>query len=130
MTILTVTHRTTYRYANPVTFGDHRLMFRPRDSHDLRLIDTKLTIRPAATVRWFHDVLGNSIAIAQFAEPANELFFESSFRAEHFPIAVEQLPLEDYARFYPFSYDAADIPDLGRTVERHYADPEHKIDAW
>ena len=35
---MTVRHSTTYKYANPVTFGDHRMMLRPRDSHDLRLV--------------------------------------------------------------------------------------------
>ena len=69
MTILKLVHRTHYRYANPVTFGDHRMMMRPRDSHDLRLIDTGLTISPAATVRWMHDVFGNSVAMAHFCEP-------------------------------------------------------------
>ena len=56
MTILKVLHRTQYRYANAVTFGDHRMMMRPRDSHDLRLIDTGLTISPPAQVRWMFDV--------------------------------------------------------------------------
>jgi transglutaminase-like putative cysteine protease len=130
MAILTITHRTTYRYASQVAFGDHRLMFRPRDSHDLRLLETALTIRPAATVRWLHDVFGNSIAIARFSERANELFVESRFRAEHFPIKPQELVLEPFAEAYPFSYAAEEIPDLGRTVERHYPDPEHKIDAW
>jgi transglutaminase-like putative cysteine protease len=130
MTILTVTHRTTYRYASPVAFGDHRLMFRPRDSHDLRLLETGLTIRPAASIRWYHDVFGNSMAVASFNEQASELFFESFFRAEHYPVTPDQLPVDDYARSYPFSYDAAEIPDLGRTTERHYPDPEHKVDAW
>ena len=69
MTILKLLHRTRYRYANPVTFGDHRMMMRPRDSHDLRLIDTGLTISPTATVRWMHDVFGNSVAVAHFCEP-------------------------------------------------------------
>ncbi|MGI3776427.1 MAG: transglutaminase N-terminal domain-containing protein, partial [Janthinobacterium lividum] len=36
MTVLTVTHTTTYRYRRPVRFDQHRLMLRPRDSHDLR----------------------------------------------------------------------------------------------
>ena len=40
------------------------------------------------------------------------------------------MALEEFAQRYPFSYDAEEIPDLGRTVERHYPDPEHKIDAW
>jgi transglutaminase-like putative cysteine protease len=35
-----------------------------------------------------------------------------------------------YARTHPFSYSAEEVPDLGRTMERHYPDPEHKIDEW
>jgi hypothetical protein len=68
MTVVTVHHRTIYRYANPVQFGPHRLMLRPRDSHDLRLLDTNLAIQPAASVHWLHDVFGNSVAIASFSE--------------------------------------------------------------
>jgi transglutaminase-like putative cysteine protease len=130
MSVLKVRHRTTYRYARPVEFGEHRLMFRPRDSHDLRLLDTALTIEPAASVRWLHDVFGNSIAIASFAEPAAELVFESTFRTEHFPVAEEAIVIEPYAQQVPFSYSTEEMPDLGRTVERAYADPEHKIDDW
>ncbi len=70
---LTVKHSTLYRYRQPVRFGEHRLMFRPRDSHDMRLVSTALKISPPATVRWLHDVFGNSIAIATFAEAAAEL---------------------------------------------------------
>jgi transglutaminase-like putative cysteine protease len=130
MSILTVRHRTHYRYARPVAFGEHRLMFRPRDSHDLHLIDSSLLIEPAANVRWLHDVFGNSIAIASFAEPAAELLFESTFRAEHFPAAEEAIVLEPFAQRFPFSYSAEEMPDLMRSVERAYADPEHKVDAW
>ncbi|MDR3534363.1 MAG: transglutaminase family protein [Rhodopila sp.] len=130
MPVLTVTHTTTYRYANPVTFGEHRMMMRPRDSHDLRLLETSLILRPCGTIRWIHDVFGNSIAIAKFAEPANELHVESMFRAEHFPLAESAVEIEEYARHRPFSYDASEMPDIGRTVERHYPDPEHQVDAW
>ena len=66
MRTLEIVHRTRYDYSAPVTLGEHRLMFRPRDSHDLRLLHTGLAIEPAAQVRWIHDPFGNSIAIAQF----------------------------------------------------------------
>ena len=36
--ILNVRHLTTYRYKRPVEFGDHRMMMRPRDGHDQRLL--------------------------------------------------------------------------------------------
>lgn len=131
MTVLNVRHKTTYTYKQPVTFGEHRLMSRPRDSHDLRLIETTLSITPPATsIRWMHDVFGNSIAIASFSEPAAQLLIESAFRAEHYPVPGQEIYIEPFAEKLPFSYSAEDTADLGRTKERHYADPEHKVDAW
>ncbi|MGQ9364767.1 transglutaminase family protein [Azospirillum sp. ST 5-10] len=130
MTVLSVRHTTTYRYSQPVRFGDHRLMFRPRDSHDLRLLETLLVMSPPAEVRWMHDVFGNSIAIARFTEEAAELRIESRIRLEPFTPEVPDFPVEEYARTYPFSYSAEEVPDLGRTMERHYPDPEHLVDAW
>jgi len=131
MAILNVHHKTTYTYRRPVEFGEHRLMSRPRDSHDLRLLDTTLVITPAASsTRWLHDVFGNSIAIVNFSRPAQELVIESSFRAEHYPAAAREIAVEHYAEKFPFSYSAEDTADLGRTKERHYADPDHRIDEW
>jgi len=128
--VLNVVHRTRYTYAQPVSFGPHRLMMRPRDSHDLRLLATSLTISPPATVRWLHDAFGNSVAVAEFSQAGDELLVVSSFRAEHYPLPEEAVTLEEYARRYPFSYDALETPDIGRTIERHYPDREHRIDAW
>jgi transglutaminase-like putative cysteine protease len=131
MTILHVQHKTTYVYKKPVEFGEHRLMSRPRDSHDLRLLDTTLTIDPpASALRWIHDVFGNSIAIATFNQPAERLVFETGFRAEHFPSEPQALSVEDYAARFPFNYAADEAMDLAHTRDRHYEDPEHKIDSW
>lgn len=131
MNILRVHHRTEYRYQHPVALGLHRLMCRPRDSHDLRLLDTGITITPQpADLRWMHDVFGNSIAIATFAEPASELIFESTFRAEHFPLTERALIVDDYAATLPLSYSASETVDLAPSQARHYPDPEHKLDAW
>ena len=130
MPIVTIRHTTTYGYAQPVEFGDHRLMFRPRDSHDLRLLQTGLEISPSPRIRWLHDVFGNSIAVASFPEPASELRLVSTIRLEHFPGVALEFPIEAYARTHPFSYSAEEVPDLGRTIERHYPDPEHKVDEW
>ena len=67
MSLLTVRHLTVYRYSEPVGLGEHRMMFRPRESHDLRLIQTNLEITPApASLRWLHDVFDNSVAVAAF----------------------------------------------------------------
>ena len=131
MTILKVAHRTEYRYQKPVVLGRHRLMSRPRDSHDLRLLDTGLIITPQpAELRWMHDVFGNSIAMVTFAEPAAELVFESTFRAEHFPLPPRTIVVDDYAATLPLCYSAGEDFDLGSSRARHYPDPDHKLDAW
>src|ERR1700733_13077575 len=131
MFILNVNHRTCYRYAEQVEFGEHRLMSRPRDSHDLRLIDTTLRIDPpSSALRWIHDVFGNSITIANFDSHCDTAISESAFRAAHHPAESRSLVVERYAARLPFSYAADDALDLGRTKERHYADPEHRIDQW
>jgi transglutaminase-like putative cysteine protease len=106
-------------------------MSRPRDSHDLRLLDTGITITPKPSeLRWMHDVFGNSIAIARFVDPAAELIFESTFRAEHFPLPARTIVIDDYAATLPLSYSASEDVDLGSSKARHYADPGHQLDAW
>ena len=47
MQILTVRHLTVYRYRQLVSFGAHRMMLRPREGHDQRLISESLQITPA-----------------------------------------------------------------------------------
>jgi len=131
MAVVFVKHRTQYRYAQPVRLLEHRLMSRPRDSHDLRLLETGLTVEPRPRdVRWLHDVFGNSIAVTQFDSASDEVVFESTFLAEHFPVAAEALTLEPYARHLPFRYSAEDSADLGLTKQRQYADPERRVDEW
>ena len=128
---LKVTHITTYAYAKPVAFGEHRMMFRPRDSHDLRILSTRLVITPQpAAIRWLHDVHGNSVAVAGFDATASELRFESEISLQHFESQEPDCPIEEFARTYPFAYAADEIPDLARSIELQYADPEHAVDAW
>lgn len=127
---LTVNHETTYRYRRPVKAGDHYLMFRPRDSHDSRLIDAALTIEPQAKLRWLHDVFGNSVTIASFEEPTDKLFFKSQIVIDRYPFNAPEFPIESFAKEIPFSYPLSEIPDLGRTIERHYPDPERVVTEW
>lgn len=127
---LTVEHKTTYLYRTAVRFGEHRLMFRPRDSHDLRLLDARLAIEPSANIRWLHDVFGNSVAVATFTEPAERLSCTSMIVIDRYPLEGPEFQIESYARTLPFSYPASEVPDLGRSIERHYSDPERKLTEW
>ena len=48
MPSLTIRHVTTYRYRQPVAFGEHRMMLRPRDSHDQKVIEATSRDQPGA----------------------------------------------------------------------------------
>jgi len=73
LTKLRIHHETVYTYTKRVKFGQHRLVVRPREGHDLRVESMNLTVSPAAEVRWIRDVFGNSIALLWFEKGAKEL---------------------------------------------------------
>jgi transglutaminase-like putative cysteine protease len=131
MTILSVRHITKYAYRVPVRLGEHRMMLRPRSSNDQRLLHASLDISPEPRrLRWIHDVFDNSVAIADFHEPTRELRVDSNIMLEHIQSDEPEVVLDDRARHYPFAYDADEIPDLSRSMERFYADPHGDIDRW
>ena len=131
MPVLAVHHLTRYRYRRPVGFGEHRIMFRPREGHDLRLISARLDITPEPiSLRWLHDVNGNSVAVANFTERATELRFETRVVLDHTPGGGLDFPIEPDAETYPFAYDAEELPDLARSIERQYPDPDHVVERW
>jgi transglutaminase-like putative cysteine protease len=131
MPLLTIHHKTEYRYTRPVAFGEHRIMLRPRDGHDLRVLSCELDITPAPMrLRWIHDVFGNSVTIATFDERAETLTFDSTVTVEHNPAEEFALTPDDPAYFYPFLYDAEEFPDLRHFITPNYADPDGELSAW
>jgi transglutaminase-like putative cysteine protease len=131
MTILTIHHKTEYRYTHPVAFGEHRIMLRPRDGHDLRVLSGGLKITPEPmSLRWIHDVFGNSVAIATFDERASTLSFSSTATIEHNPADPFALTPDDPAYFYPFLYDSEEILDLREFIAPQYGDPDGELSAW
>src|SRR5437588_12041293 len=131
MTILTVRHITTYQYKQPASFGEHRMMLRPRESHDQRLLESKLEITPKPrNLRWIQDAFGNYVAIGRFAGRAEALRFDSTIRLDHSPADIVDMDIEEFARAYPFIYGADDKPDLVRFIERHSSDSDHQLDQW
>ncbi len=63
-----IDHTTTYRFNELVSLLPHRLMLRPRESRDLRLISSQITVTPTAVLSWAHDVFGNAVATATFTD--------------------------------------------------------------
>jgi len=131
MPTLTIRHVTTYRYRRPVAFGEHRMMLRPRDAHDQRVIEASLEISPEPTsLRLVQDAFGNHVGIARFSGRSKELWFESVVRLEHAPCDAANLNLEDHAGTFPFHYSADEMPDLARCIERHQPDPGNEVGRW
>lgn len=125
-----ITHTTTYSYAKPVTFGEHRVMFRPRDSHDLRVLATDLVVSPESQVRLIQDPYSNSVALVQPQGEATELKIVCSFTIEHAHSNNLELPLSPSAEFFPFAYSVEERFDLEHYLRPHYDDPEGKLTAW
>jgi transglutaminase-like putative cysteine protease len=131
MPLLTIHHKTEYRYTRPVAFGEHRIMLRPRDGHDLRVLSSLLEIVPQPMrLRWIHDVFGNSVAIATFDERSERLTFTSTVTVEHKGAEEFALTADDPAYFYPFLYDRDEFLDLVRYIEPQYSDPDGELSAW
>ncbi|MBE0620837.1 MAG: transglutaminase family protein [Burkholderiales bacterium] len=119
-----ILHRTYYNFSAAVQLGPHALRLRPRVGHELRIESSSLEIRPAATLRWHRDVEDNSVAIATFDSPANQLAIESEVIIHQYNLAPLDFLVSDYAMDYPFSY----IPE-DRIVLAPYMDAiEHKTD--
>jgi len=68
-----IIHETQYYYNQPVKFGPHRAMLRPREGHDVHISRSRLDVMPVAAVRWLRDIYGNSIAVLTFEKPARKL---------------------------------------------------------
>ncbi len=125
-----ITHTTIYRYRQPVRFGEHRVMFRPRESHDLRVLATDLDVSPDASVRLIQDPLSNSVALVQPRTASDTLQIVCSFRIEHAHSNNLELPLSPHAEFYPFSYSLDERYDLEHYLRPYHDDAEGELTAW
>lgn len=125
-----IVHTTTYSYSKPVTFGEHRVMFRPLESHDLRVLATDLVVSPEASIRLIQDQFSNSIALVQPQSEAAELKIVCSFTIEHAHSNNLELPLAPSAEFFPFAYSVDERLDLEHFLRPHYDDPEGKLTTW
>jgi transglutaminase-like putative cysteine protease len=125
-----ITHTTRYRYSEPVRFGEHRVMFRPRDSHDLRVLATDLYCSPDASVRMVQDPHSNSVALVTPLAPAAELKIVCTFSIEYAPSDDEELALSPGAQFFPFAYRVEERFDLEHYMRPLHDDPDGVLTNW
>lgn len=127
---LSIRHRTTYRYRQPVSLGPHRLMMRPRESRDLRVLSSAITLSPEATVTWAHDVAGNAVATATFQAPADRLVVESVSRVELSVAAYPVFAIAASAIAFPFRYTDDEWTDLGNLTVLQYPEGSPSLREW
>jgi transglutaminase-like putative cysteine protease len=126
-----VEHITTYKYANPVTFGPHRAMFLPRPAVHGRLLSWSAKTNPPSKIRWVSDALSNNVTVMEFSEPSKELIFTFLFRGVHYGTkGVEAFPLEPRAEEVPVQYTPDEWTDLGVNMRPHAEDPDASVAAW
>jgi len=127
---LRVVHTTIYRYNQPVDFGPHRLMLRPRDGHDLWVENAFLTTHPEASLRWYFDTFGNSVAEATFDMPSDHLEIRSELLLSRY--AGSHVPQEISTVIYalPFRYSDEETVDLLPYLWRRNFRGGPALDRW
>jgi transglutaminase-like putative cysteine protease len=131
MTVFVVRHLTRYRYKRAVRLGEHRLLFRPRDSFDQRLLQSHLAISPQpARLRWIHDVFGNCVALFEFDTFSPNLDIEGLIRLDHTPENAPGFEIDENAKLHPFEYDADQLPDLLPSMQQQCHDSGSVLQRW
>jgi transglutaminase-like putative cysteine protease len=99
-----IVHKTEYYYNQPVTFGPHRALLRPREGHDVHIASSRLEVEPKASVSWLRDIYGNSIAVLTFAGPSQKLGILSEVDVDLYDDNPIECLIEPTARSFPFQY--------------------------
>ena len=130
MIAIRIRHRTTYTYRRPVGLGPHRLMLRPRESRDLRLISSEIDVSPASIPTWAHDVFGNAVATVNFSVMTEILTIDATSELELHASAWPVFDIAASAIVYPFRYSDDEWTDLGATAVPQYPDPDGRLRQW
>ncbi len=130
MTALRIAHKTVYRFNDPVNLAPHRLMLRPRESRELRLISHELNISPVAATTWANDVFGNAVAVASFTTMASTLVIDSIGEILLNATAWPVFDIAASAISYPFRYSDDEWTDLGSLTIAQYSDRGDRLQTW
>lgn len=128
--LVSISHVTVYRYSELVQLGTHRLIIRPLEGHDVQIRSSSLRITPAHSIRWLHDVFGNSIALVDFNELANELRVESAVTVEQYNTNPFNFVLERYATELPFQYQEEERFDVASCLQCQFPGDMEAVRNW
>ena len=97
-------------------------MLRPRESRELRLISSQITVTPDPLLTWAHDVFGNAVVTATFQMTATDLVIASAAKLQLDAVAWPVFDIAFSALSYPFRYSDDDWIDLGALAAPQFAD--------
>lgn len=130
MSAIRIRHITTYRFKQPVQLSPHRLMLRPREARELRLMSHLLAITPTPVITWAQDVFGNAVATASFEDSASLFVVDSTcdilLNAADWPV----FDIAASAIWYPFRYSDGEWTDLGALTVTQYSEPPERLQTW
>ncbi|MEY3898148.1 MAG: hypothetical protein RLZZ214_3669 [Verrucomicrobiota bacterium] len=107
-----IVHTTEYHYKEVVTFGVHRVLMRPREGHDIRIMKAAVEVSPPCSIDWVRDIQGNSIALITFLEPSAFLRIHSDLIVDLNEERFMEPGIASLAREYPFQYAADEQIDI------------------
>jgi transglutaminase-like putative cysteine protease len=126
-----IEHITEYRFNRPVELGLHRLTFRPRDGHDMRVLATQLVITPTEQrVDLVHDVYANSVALVQPAPQAERLQIVCRFTVDHLGAAGFNQPAASESAWMPPPYSTSERLSLTPFLLPSFDDPNLVLRTW
>ena len=125
-----ILHRTYYNFTAPVRLEPHTLRLRPKEGHELRIESSTLKITPTATLRWHRDAEDNSVAIATFDSPANQLLIESEVILRQYNQAPLDFLVADYAIDYPFAYQPEEWVVLSPYMNITEPEANEQLNQW
>ncbi|NHN54859.1 transglutaminase family protein [Calidifontibacter sp. DB0510] len=129
-------HRTTYRFAEPVTVHPHVVRLRPAPHSRTPIQAYSLTVSPADHfINWQQDAFGNYLARLVFPERVSELDICVDLVADMTVINPFDFFVEEYAETFPFSYPPelrADLEPYLRPVDdgAEGSGPSERVRAW
>ncbi len=130
MSRLRIQHRTVYSYVRPVRFGRHKLILRPREGHDIRVVQLHIDIQPEHRLIWTRDMFGNSVGIVDFLSDASELNVLSEVVVDRwapFPRAGADQP---WSVTYPVTCDAFEAGIAQGYQSPTYPDDGARVRQW
>ncbi len=105
-------------------------MIRPRDGHDMRILNSSLVVTPLPDVHWAFDTFGNSVTLLTFPEGADELVIDSELELRRYGPDEPVPRIELHAGAYPFRYDPEDLIDLAPLLPVLFPEDRATVEGW